>query len=245
MPRGTKLSQLLAMTKGEMMVDLDSTVSPGGDSIIKAAIANQQQWLATHYNWADLRIRPEFNLVPGQRYYDFPSLAPDVTLDLGQQIRVECYWSNLWYSTEPGIKLINYNTLNPELNMRLDPVIRWQKYRPDGAQVQLEVWPLPATATRLRVCGQKQLAPLVGDDDVAELDDLLLAQWTAAKLLTRLKHADAQGVLALAKDTLNRLLGGDNSPSQVFVMSGNPRGAQRHRDRSEVPTVAVNYTPNP
>lgn len=244
MARGSTLAVITAMTKAEMMVDADAQVSPGGDAIVKLQIANQQKWLATHYNWADLQIRREIAMVGGQRYYDFPVTNTASDLDLGQPIKAECYWANLWYAVEPGIKLINYNTLNPELGMKLDPVIRWQKYRPAGSTTpQFEVWPLPASGTRLRLTGQMTLPALVADTDTAELDDLLLAQWTAAKLLARMKQSDAQAVLAEAQKTLARLLGGDNSPSQVFVMGGSPRGALRHRDHTERPTVAVNYTP--
>lgn len=226
------------MLKGELSADSDSSVSPGGDDVLNAQLASQQKWLALRYDFSDLNLRKELNLVPGTRYYDFPA-----GLEVSRKILFESYWSNLWYSVEPGIRLMNYNTLNPELNMRLDPVIRWQKYRPDNTKVQFEVWPLPATATRLRLTGQMVLPALAADADTCALDDLLIVQWTAAKLLARMKSADAAAMLSEAQETLKRLLGADNSPSQVFSMGGSPRGAQRHRDRSTIPTVAVNYTP--
>lgn len=239
MATGTALSDLRAMLKGELSADSDSSVSPGGDDVLNAQLANQQKWLALRYDFSDLNLRSEINLVPGTRYYNFP-----VGLDVSRKILFESYWSNLWYPVEPGIRLMNYNTLNPELNMRLDPVIRWQKYRAtSAAAVQFEVWPLPATATRLRLTGQMILPALVADADTCALDDLLIVQWTAAKLLARMKSADAPAMLSEAQETLKRLLGADNSPSQVFSMGGSPRGAQRHRDRSTIPTVAVNYTP--
>jgi hypothetical protein len=239
MATGTALSDLLDMLKGELSADSDSNVAPGGDDVLKAQLASQQKWLSKRYSFSDLNIRPEMNLVAGTRYYDFPA-----GLDTSRKIVFECYWSTLWYSVEPGIRLMNYNTLNPELNQRLDPVIRWQKYRSiDSSDVQFEVWPLPASATRLRLTGQMVLPPLVADDDVCALDDLLIVQWTAAKLLARMKSADAAAMLDEAKETLKQLLGNDNSPSQVFNMGGDKRGAARHRDRSTIPTVAVNYTP--
>lgn len=226
------------MLKGEVSVDSDSDVSPGGDNVLNAQLANQQKWLAMRYDFSDLNLRKEFNLVAGTRYYDFP-----VGLDISRKITIESYWSTLWYSVESGIRLVNYNNLNPELNARLDPVIRWQKYRPDATKVQIEVWPLPASATRLRVTGQMVLPALVADGDVCALDDLLIVQWTAAKLLARMKSSDAGAMLSEAQETLKRLVGADNSPSQVFSMGGSPRGAQRHRDRGDIPTVAINFTP--
>lgn len=238
MATGTTLVDLLAMLKGELSADDDSEVSPGGDNVLRRQLANTQSWLAKRYDFSDLTVRKEFNLVPGTRYYDFPD-----GLDISQKFIVECYWSTLWYSTEPGIRPVNYNTLNPDIGQRLDPVIRWQKYRPDNTKVQLEVWPLPATAVKLRLTGQMPLPGLVADGDACALDDLLIVQWTAAKLLARMKSSDASAMLSQAQETLKRLLGGDNSPSQVFNMGGGRQGALRHRDPTEIPTVAVNYTP--
>jgi hypothetical protein len=239
MATGTALSVLRTMLKGELSADSDSDVAPGGDDVLNAQLANEQKWLAGRYDFSDLNIRTEFNLVAGTRYYNFPA-----GLELSRKITVECYWSNLWYSTEPGINLVNYNTLNPDLNQRLDPVIRWQKYRANASgAVQLEVWPIPATITKLRVTGQMILPALAADADTCALDDLLIVQWTAAKMLAKMKSSDAPAMLQMAQETLKRLLGADNSPSQVFSMGGNPRGALRGRDPSTIPTVAVNYTP--
>jgi hypothetical protein len=238
MATGTALSDLVLMLKGELSADSDSDVNPGGDDVLKAQLATQQKWLARRYDFSDLNVRPEMDVAPGTRYYDFPA-----GIDVSKKITIECYWSTLWYSAEPGIRLVNYNTLNPELGARLDPVIRWQKYRPDNTKVQFEVWPLPASATRLRLTGQMVLPDLIQDADVCALDDVLIVQWTAAKLLARMKSSDASAMLSEAQATLKSLIGADNSPSQVFSMGGSPRGAQRHRDRTTIPTVAINFTP--
>jgi|ERR1043166_3473797 hypothetical protein len=240
MPRGSTLQEIVEMTKAELLVDSDSDVASGGDSVLMMQIANQQRWLAAHYTFSDLVIRREITLAPGTRYYNFPVTEDDVQeFDLGKKIVAECYWSHLWNLTEPGIRLRDYNALNPELNVRVDPVRRWQKYRPAGSTVPMfEVWPLPASGTQLRLTGQMHLPPLVEADDMAELDDLLLAQWTAAKLLARMKSADAPAMLAEAQKTLQAFIGGDNSPSQVFSLIGS-RFQRRGEPRT---TVAVNYS---
>jgi hypothetical protein len=84
---------------------------------------------------------------------------------------------------------------------------------------------------------------LSANADTCVLDDLLIVQWTAAKLLARMKSSDAGAMLNEAQETLKKLLGGDNSASQVFNMGGSRHGALRDRDPSQIPTVAVNYTP--
>lgn len=243
MATGTQLVDIVEMVKAEIMVDLDSTIAPGGDDFLKKMVNNQQRWLALHYDFSDLNIRRDLNLVAGTRYYDFPTTANEQDFELSRSLVVECYWSNLWYTVEKGIQPVNYNLLNPELNQRLDPVIRWQKYRAPAGIPQIEVWPLPATATRLRLNGMMRLPALAGDTDTALLDDLLLAQWTGAKLLARMKQGDAQALLVEAQKTLSRLIASDNNASQVFSLAGNGRGGMRGRERGDRPMVGVNFTP--
>jgi hypothetical protein len=215
------LADILEMTKAELLVDSDSEVAAGGDSVLKIQIANQQRWLARHYTFAHLQIERPVNLVAGTLFY-----TPPADLDLTMPVRAECYWTRRWWPVELGIPLEAYNDQDPENNERLDPVRRWQQRR-NTAGLQLEVWPLPASATRLKLTGQMVLPPLAANSDTAELDGLLLAQWTAAKLLARMKSADAPAVLAQAQETLRRLIGRDNTGSQVFSMRGPRRGCRR------------------
>lgn len=240
MATGTTLANLLLMLKAELSSDTDSTVSPGADAVLKIKLGNTQKWLGLNYDFSDLNIRRDISLAAGTRYYDFPTTGGNQDFNLNRKLVVECYWSNLWYSVTNGILPMNYNTLNPELGMKLDPVIRWKKYLPTSGPVQIEVWPLPATATRLRLTGQKAMAALANDNDTCELDDLLIVQFTAAKELARMQSADAPAMLSEANKTLARLVGGDNSEDQTFNMNGRRAG---NRQRDDVPTVAVNYTP--
>lgn len=240
MATGTTLANLRQMLKGELSSELSESIAQSGDDVLNMQLANHQKWLALHYDFSDLMIRREINMVAGTRYYDFPTTGSEQDFELNRRILVECYWSNLWYSTEMGIKLVNYNTLNPDLGMKLDPVIRWQKYKPSSGAVQIEVWPLPASATKLRLTGMARIPALTSDSHTCVLDDLLIVQWTAAKMLARLESSDAPAMLAEAQLTLSRLIGQDNSGSQVFSMSGK---ALSRRDPAQIPTVAVNYTP--
>lgn len=236
MARGTTLTNLLTMLKGELGVDSDTTVAPGGDDVLTASLTNKQRWLAGEYDWPFLEIREEMNMTAGTRYYTFPT-----TFNMEREIRAECYWSNLWYSIEDGIKLINYNTLNPELNQRLDPVIRWQPYNGSGTVTQFEVWPLPATATRVRLTGQRVLNAL-SVSVPADLDDTLIVLFAAAELAMRYQSADAQSLGARAQVRLQRLRAGIPAPSQVFSMRGERAGSRSHREAMR-PMVGVNYTP--
>lgn len=242
MPRGTTRANLLLMLKGELGVDSDSSITPGGDDVMNAKLDYIQRWLATEYDWPFLEIRSDVAMVAGTRYYNFPVSGGSQVLNLEREIKAECYWSNLWYTVEDGIKLINYNTLNPELNQRLDPVLRWQPYNVAGV-VQFEVWPLPATATRLRLTGQRALNALTTDSSTADLDDQLIVLFAAAELAARYGTAEAQALATRAQEKLRRERAGIVGPSQVFSLKGAGGGNRRHENRYARPLVGVNYTP--
>lgn len=222
------------MVKAELMVDTDAEVSPGGDAILKVQISNQQKWLALKYDWPFLMIEPTVNMVAGTRYYALP------TIELGKPVEVDCYFGSLWNRLEVGIDPRLYNSLNPALGQKCDPVARWQLYH-TGSAVQFEVWPLPGTATMLRFRGQKVLSTLASNGDTAELDDLLIAQFTAAKMATRMKSADAPALLAQANDTLKQLRAGYPSEPVTFSLTAPQR--PRVRDWSDRPTVATMISP--
>ena len=242
MARGTTLAQLRSLLKAELAIDSDSSVAPGGDDVLNGTLSGQQRWLACEYDWPFLEIRCDIPLVAGQRYYGFPNTEGIETLNMEREIRAECYWSNLWYSVENGIKLLNYNTFNPELNQRLDPVLKWQPYNGTGATVQFEVWPLPATATRLRLTGQRALNQLVSDNDKADLDDLLIVLFSAAELSARYGDQAAAAKAKRAEMRLNRLRAGIVGPNKVFSMRGS--AWDNHKFKNEIrPMVGVNYTP--
>lgn len=236
MARGTTLAAIVAMVKAELFLDSSSEVSPGGDATIKVQIATQQKWLALRHRWPFLDLEATVSLVAGTRYYDLPSSGS--TLEFGRPVETHCYFGELWNEVEYGISPEHYNNLNPALDQRCDPVTRWQMLYTGGA-LKFEVWPLPATAMTFRFKGQRVLSALTSDAHTADLDDLLIAQFTAAKLATRMKGADAQALLSQAMETLRELR--RNYPSEIesFNMAGTmvpPRDWQR-------PTVATMITP--
>jgi hypothetical protein len=237
MARGTRLIDLLKMLKAEMGNEPDSAVAPGGDGLFKAVLSNQQNWLSTQMDWPFMIIRAEMAMVPGQRYYNFPEVQ-GYEFDKGAEIYAECEWATYWNPVRMGITHTDYNALNPELNVRIDPVRGWQLYNSgDNATTQFEVWPLPATATKLRLTGQRELAPLVGDLDRADLDDLLIVLFTAAELLTRFGDSSASAKLDKAKALMARLRSGIVTPNETFNVGGGRN--EIRRDWENRPTVAV------
>lgn len=235
MARGTALSTLVEMVKAELMADIDDAVAPGGDATIKLQLAMQQKWLALRYEWPFMEDEAEVSLVAGTRLYTLPT-----TLDFAKPVKAECYWGELWNEVQLGIESVrDYNFLNPALNQRSDPVERWRMFR-DSSTLKFEVWPIPATAGTFKFTGQIVVPALAADGDTAILDDILIVQFTAAKLATRMKQADAPALLAQANETLKQIRAGYPKPPVMFNYSGADTRKPRHWQR---PTVATMITP--
>src|SRR3546814_8009346 len=129
------------------------------------------------YDWPFLQIRPFKDLEAGEKYYDFP------TVDLEQIENVVCYYNGLPHQVMRGIRSEDYAAYDSAAGERVDPVLRWD-VQFTGTTDQIEVWPIPASnGMRLQVFGKKVLAPLIEDDDRADLDDQLIVLNAAVHLL--------------------------------------------------------------
>ena len=219
--RGTKLIDLRVMLKGECGINLDSGVATSEDTRYNLKLANMQKWLWSQHQWPFLYGHEDLGVSPNVRFYPIPT-----TISLDYPTTVEVEWDTFWFPVEYGIKGIQYETVNPELNQTLDPVSRWQNYNADIANPQIEIWPPPTTAQTLRFWGTKLLPPLVADTDKAILDDLLIVLFTGAELLARSKQRDAQA-LATRAEKLYLDLVGVNRPNMVFRLGGEEEPQRR------------------
>ena len=104
---GNTAQNILSMLKGEIGNDMDSAVSPGGDSVLLQQIYNQQNWLQSEYDWPFLRIYQDIQLNFNQRYYPMPTdTEGNQVFQLDRPINAWCYWSSLWSPTDIGITIL-------------------------------------------------------------------------------------------------------------------------------------------
>lgn len=218
MARGTTFGELILMLREEVG---DATSAALGQNTLpgyKRTLVRTQEFLWGDNTWPHLRVYREEVLQAGQRYYSFPA---DMAFDRIENVHVR--WDDTWAPVCYGIEPEHYNAVDPELDSREDPVVRWQAYEDD----QYEVWPLPATnGLRLRFEGIRKLAPLVEDSDRADLDDNLIVMFAAAEILGRKKAADGQAKAQVA-GRLYRQLKGQQSKRSMFVMGGGVDPAMR------------------
>lgn len=226
MARGTTLGELVTMLRTEIGDATSASLGQNNLPHLKQILRRTQEFLWQDHNWAHLRVYREEVLQAGQRYYSFPA---DLDFDRTENVHVR--YDEDWRPVVYGIEPQHYNATDPELDEREDPVARWQAYEGD----QYEVWPLPASnGLRLRFEGIKKLAPLIADNDRADLDDNLIVLFAATEITARRDQKDAKAKENLATRLYNRLKGHQTSKKGMIVMGGGRdpnQGSQIHRPR--------------
>lgn len=213
MARGSTLNEITLMLR----VLLGQAVSPSAGTEfvdhLHTAINMAQESLYDEYDWRFKRGVRDKTLNVGQRYYDFPADMPPENIE-----KVHVLWNGLYSALQNGIGPEEYNAYNSDEDARSDPPRKWDII--DTGTTQFEVWPIPASAGELRFHGKVALAQMVGGDDVAMLDDNLIAL-TAASML----ESDAEKALKygqMASRRLNTLRGRMASKTRVIPGEGAP-----------------------
>lgn len=210
MARGTQFRELIDMLNAELWSSLNRNAGLNAIENKKYALRNTYQWLYDEYDWPFLNIFVDEQLKAGQRIYSF-----DRRLNYEEISKTEVAWNGEWLPVPHGIGAVEYSTR--KIDEREDPVRRWQ-VRADG---QYEVWPTPLTDGVLRQHGVRKFTPLVNENDVCELDDLLVVLFTAARLQAKAGSKDAQATLSMAQARLNRLRAKTGAKKRrPFVLGG-------------------------
>lgn len=202
MSRGTQLQTLTEMLQDECR--LSSATSRGVDhrTYLQRLIKRVQEELYDEFDWPFMKLRLTSaeagkSMEAGSRYYDFPtSLNPE---------RITQAWhknGGIWVKLTRGIDPSHYSAMDPETDVRGDPVQRWDWYGED----QFEVWPLPASDDdEVRFEGRKKLTALSSEAATADLDDILIVLFCAAEVLAPNNQKDAEIKLQKAQRRLANL----------------------------------------
>lgn len=232
MTRQVTLQELLLEYRSAARI----TTAPSQNTSIRDSqvikLQQTQRFLWGDYPWPHLRVTRRIELAAGQQYCDPPS---DVRLDRIEEVRYR--YCNEWIKLAPGIREQDYAVYDSDLDQRATPVERWDIY--EGSQI--EVWPLPASATDtdtlegyLEITGIRSLNPLVDDSDTTDLDADLIVMFAAAEKLASDKSADAKSVAQLAQQIYTRLRGRQEIVSRHRGMFQNNRLGRRPRGMPSV-----------
>lgn len=204
MELGTQFSDLVLRVRAELRRSTSVSVAAGDADSVKETINHVYQALYQQHDWPHLRKTfDKVTMVNGTRYYNVPS-----GLDMERIEHAVC-----WYNGEPheihrGIGFPEYSAYDSTLATpeKTDPVLRYD-FRWTGSATQIEVWPVPASATTIQFIGMHALSRLTDDADACRLDATLVVMFAAAELMQGQEGADAQAKLAAAQDYFRRLKG--------------------------------------
>lgn len=235
MALGATLLQLVTRLRAEVRRSV--SVATGVDDLdnLKRVINHVYRSLNVDYDWPHLRTVPaKIAMAAGQRYYDVPS-----TLEYDGIAEAICWSGTENFPIERGITFDDYALHDPVEDERQDPVTKWDMVF-TGSTVQIEVWPLPATADcSIQFKGPYKLASLVNDSDQCWLDDELIVLFASAEVLASVKAEDAESKLKLAQGYLQRLKARPKGTAKRYRLGlGSADGDRRITDG-----VTVNITP--
>lgn len=236
MARGVTLGELVTKLRIAARYDPNPALSKAVVPLMEQTLRDTQERLYDQFDWPFLKVTRDKVLGAGQRYYDVPD-----DMNLERIVAVDVLVSGIWQPVERGIRLDDYSSYNSDLDVRCDPVLRWD-VTDTGEGEQIEVWPLPVgNGGKLRITGFRKLKPLVEDSDRADIDDQLIVAFAAAELLAGKGAAD-QAQLKLSQGTARlKMLQGRVTKNRRggFVLGGAQCGEDRNGYPRGVAVVSV------
>lgn len=215
MARGTTLENLLTQYRAACRLSLNPAHNQGVREAQIDHIQRVQSDLWDGFDWPHLRVRRDYPVQQGQRYYAPPS---DMLIDRVEHM--EFRTDGIWRRLGTKIGAAEFAVTDSELDQQSWPVRAWQIH--EGEDV--EIWPItnrdadaPTLDGYLRFIGIRNLAPLVADADRADLDDKCIILYCAAEYLAGTGGKDAQFKLDKANARLAKLRG-ELTPTRSFNM---------------------------
>jgi len=227
MARGTTLTRLLDEVRAEARLSLNPAHNNQTRDQHIHVLQREQERLWEDYNWPHLRVERFIMTEIGQRYYD-PRGAKNAAGEISGVIpvdRIERIFfksDGEWMPVYSGIGQWHQAITDSALGQHSWPVARWQVAEED----QIEVWPITDIAADpedqtgyLKIVGIRKLNPLVAPDDRADLDDRMLALYTAGNILAAAGSKDAELKIEAANKRYVRLKG-EQAKLKAFRMFG-------------------------
>lgn len=230
MARGTQLSQLVVKLKAKIHDSSSVSLSVDKQAEYKELLREAQEFYYEDYDWPHLTVFTSKAIVAGSRYYDFPAT---ITYEGIREVAVT--WNSEPHPVTRGIGFPEYAQFEPDDNERSDPILNWD-VRWTGSKEQIEVWPLPASASTLRFRAVRTLPDLLADGDTAVLDDRLIVGHAATKILFDRESEDAKAVAGETQRLYARLRGRAKAAGPTIQYGGGTPGRRRHRDHV---TIAI------
>lgn len=203
MAYGVQFSELVINLRAETRRSSDVSVSSDDLDTLKRSLNGVYRTLAVNHDWPHLRhVFDKIPFAAGQRYYDFPA-----GFDADRVFESVVWLGSLNTPIKKGIDLDEYSFLDPSLDQRADPALAWDTaFDTDSGSVQIEFWPIPASASYSAQFSGYWVPPrLVDDSDPCLLDDELVLLFSSARMLKAQGAKDADLKLSEAQAYLLKL----------------------------------------
>jgi hypothetical protein len=215
-------------TLGELVTDVRAeaghalTASQGLNAVetLKHILRRTQEELWVAFQWPQLQIRADLQIVAGQTEYAYPAELQF------EQIRAVYYAqpkSHTWLPVQYGIP---EDAILPEgiAAQKGTTIEFWETTAHEPPRIR--IWPEPVNPGYMRLKGMKPLKEMVDTDDYCTLDATAITLFAAEELLIRAKAADAQAKGDKAQRHLKRLLGNQTSAKMKITTFGAQRSDQ-------------------
>jgi hypothetical protein len=206
--RGVRLSELVEQLRAEIGHSTNPAVGTNARDYLVQVLRRTQQRLWEEYDWSFLKVSRDIPVIAGHVHYSLPSDLP-----YDRVLEASFKYDGQWHKLCHGIDEHHYSQYDPEANQRHWPVTRWDIAEDTGTIDEigvLEIWPMPSrsgndTSGKIRLTGQRSIAPLVDDSSKCELDGTLIVLYAAAEIQARQNQGDAQFKLQQATQLLSKL----------------------------------------
>lgn len=216
--RGTTYDGLVELLRAECRASTNASRGLENKEYLQQVLNRVYETLWDEYDWEFLQIKREeatVTLQAGQRYYSLPE-----NVDVDTINKAWHNYGNVWIPIEYGIDYSHIGQMNPDLNVRADPVTNWDM-RGDN---EIEVWPVPASnGNKIAFVGKKKFVRMVNPTDVCELDDVMIVLFAATEILAAMGNKDAEIKSKLAVNRLNKIKGRTASKRRIIVGGGSAK----------------------
>lgn len=217
------LANIVDATRDEAGYHPSSASTSQVDPRIKSRVIRTQRVLYTKFNWPALNTLEAIPILVGERFYDVPARS-----NLFKAADVYALWNLQPIPLTRGIGVEEYAAYDSERNEGSDPLRRWDLRRTDTG-TQIEFWPIPLTATSVRISSRLPIQPFSLETDVSTLDATLISMFAAAALMEDDKADGAASMRANAQEYLVALQAEQASlrtPVSFGEQKVSPRGVQ-------------------
>jgi len=212
MPYNVTLQELVQQVRAEIGTSTNPAQGLSELPRIQQYLQRTQNRLWAEFAWPHMLIQDDENMLISERYYTF-----NTPIDFSRITEATILWGNYRQPVGYRIGRREFNVFDSNLNIKSDPVQKWQHY---GAN-QFEVWPIPASAGQvLTYKATALLRPLVANSDQCDLDSDLLVLFVAAELLAKLKSADAQAKQTIAQSHYRSLRANSSKDGTIIIGGG-------------------------